>query len=124
MKRRNLFYLLFVSTVIVIRLGVFFVPNVDFTFLDFVLHHFWFGILLISVSFLFMKKKHFRIILFAIGCGLFVDELAFMMMGAGGDNEYWGWLSVGGTILIGCIVGIFRKNLLIFIQKPFKDKIL
>ena len=123
MKRENVLFLLMFVTILIVRLGVFFIPNVDVMVGEFIIHHFWFGILLMMIGW-FVRKRYIGIVLFAMGLGLFIDEFVFMLFGAGGDVEYWGWFSVGCVgILIG-FVFFLRGRIFYFMQKPFKGKIL
>jgi len=113
MKRKDLFYLIFFLTILIIRISIFLVPNIDIKFFDLVIHHFWFGILLISISIFIQKKYNLKkIYTFAIGLGLVIDELIFILLGAGGDKIYWGLLPLLGTILL--VIGIFliRKKII------------
>ncbi len=120
MKRKNLLYLSFILTIVIIRVGVFLIPGVDITVGKFILHHFWFGVLLLMINF-FIKEGRFnqKFILFGIGLGLFLDELIFMLLGGGGDLQYWNIYSVIGTMLIVLLIFFLRGEILGFYTKTF-----
>jgi hypothetical protein len=108
MKRENLFYLVFVLAIVVIRLLVFLIPEVDFKIGEIVIHHFWIGAILIVLGFLFLKT---RIYLFGIGFGLAIDQVVFLVLGGGGDSEYWAFPSLVGVVVLAVVVYLFRKKL-------------
>lgn len=109
MKKENSLFILIVCTVLVIRLSVFLVPNIDIHVGDINIHHFWFGIILILIS-LLVSKRSPKFWLWGIGIGLAIDQLFFMLLGAGTDTEYWAGASVYGAIICLIIVFILRKK--------------
>jgi len=107
MKKENLFYLIFIITIIIIRLGVFLIPNVDITVSNVIIHHFWIGLVILIIG-LFLKNN-FKIYSIAIGFGLLADQLVFIILESTGDNEYWALPSVLGTIIL-AVVFYFIKG--------------
>jgi hypothetical protein len=122
MKRENLFCLLIILTIIIARISVIIVPEVDIRFLDIIIHHFWFGVILLFIGLIISKKKEYlKIFLYGIGIGLIIDQLVFMILGAGKDKQYWALPSLLGTIIITIIIWKFRLKITNFIlQKGVK----
>ena len=102
------------STILVTRLSVFLIPEVDVTFGGIIIHHFWFGAILLLGALFIPENNPFRIWLYAVGSGLFVDQLVFMILGAGNDKEYWSLPSVLGTIVLTGLIFFTRKRLVQF----------
>ena len=105
----NLFFLIFITTIIIIRFGIYAFPNIDLKLGGLIIHHFWFGIILIVVSIL-IKHKNVRLIIFAIGSGLAIDQFVFIVLG-GGDLTYWNALSTMSTIILIMIVFLWREKI-------------
>jgi hypothetical protein len=108
-KKENLFYLIFILTIVLIRVGVFLIPNVDIVFWNVVIHHFWFGVVLL-IAWLLIKENKIGIYSFGIGSGLMVDQLAFILLGSGGDFEYWG-PSLLGAVVLAVLIYFFRRKI-------------
>ena len=101
-----------ILTIIITRMSIMIMPEIDLKFLDIVIHHFWIGIILIIISFLIPKQKsHFKILLYGIGAGLIIDQLIFMILGTGKDEEYWALPSFLGAIIIALIIYPIRRKL-------------
>ena len=111
MKRENLFYLLVLVTILISRISIIIVPEVDIKFLNIIIHHFWFGVILMAIGFLIPKQKtSSKIWLYGIGAGLIIDQLVFMLLGAGQDKEYWALPSLLGTIIIASVIFPIRQK--------------
>lgn len=113
MKRSNAFYLIFVLTILIIRLEVFLSPTNKMIVYGIRINHFLIGVVLILIS-LFLSKSFnlSKIILFPIGLGIVADELIFMIFGNRTINDYWSVYSITGLILSMAIIFMFRKKLL------------
>jgi|TARA_Y100000310_G_C20000184_1_gene498125 peptidoglycan/LPS O-acetylase OafA/YrhL len=121
MKRENLFYLILIVTILIIRISIIIVPEVDIKFLDIVIHHFWFGVILMIIGVIVPKQKVYpKILLYGIGAGLIVDQLIFMILGAGKDKEYWALPSLLGTIIIVLVIYPIRTKVTNFLLKGTK----
>ena len=101
------------STILVTRLSVFLIPEVDVTVVGLVIHHFWFGAILLFCAFLIPENHSFRMLLYGVGSGLFADQLVFMLLGAGNDKQYWSLPSISGVAVFIVVIFFIRK---IFIQ--------
>lgn len=112
MKKENLFYIAYILTILVIRIGVFLFPQRKIIIDGTIIHHFWIGVILVLI-FLIIPKIYnsFRMILFSIGLGIITDELIFMILGGGTVQEYWSIYSVSGTIILAAITFVIRKEI-------------
>ena len=88
-------------TVLVARLSVVFFPGREIKVFDFVIHHFWYGIVILVLAYLLPKDiKLLRFMILGIGLGFVLDELVFMILGGGDDVAYWAPLSLAGTVIL------------------------
>lgn len=111
MKKENIFYLILVLTILVIRTWVFFFPLRRIIISGVLINHFWLGIILILFSLLLPKKYlKLRVVAFPIGLGLIIDELIFIILGGGTVNDYWSIYSLSGVIILMVIVFILRSK--------------
>ena len=118
MKRENLFYILVLATILISRIYIIIVPEVDVKFLNIIIHHFWFGVISMAIGFLIPKQKVYsKIWLYGIGAGLIIDQLVFMVLGAGQDKEYWAPPSLLGTIIIALVIFPIRQKITNFLLK-------
>ncbi len=119
MKNENRFYLIIVLTILIMRLSkLIFLQNIHFSINGIIIHHFWFGLVLLLIGFFIPKKKKIaKILLSGIGLGLVIDESIFMILGGGLDREYWKLPSVIGAVLVAIIVYPFRKRIEEFLLK-------
>ena len=113
MKKEDIFWFIVFITIIITRAGVMLFPNKNIYFFGLLVHHFWAGIFLIIISLLIHKSNLLKLFLYSIGTGLVVDQLVFIILGAGGDAEYWANLSVYGTLLVLFIVYMARKKMVV-----------
>ena len=107
----NELFLIALATVLAIRLGVKLIPNKDVKIFGVIIHHFWMGVALVVIGWFLPNIAYVSVLIFAIGLGLIADHLIYMILGAGGDKEYWakGSLIGAGAMLI--LVFIFRSQL-------------
>lgn len=119
MKKENVFYLLCIFTVLIVRTGVFLFPANKIIVLGTVIHHFWIGLAIIIVIFLFLRRYWiFRTIFLPIGLGLFADEFFYIIFGAGPVfPNYWSWYSLGGAVFFCALIFGYRKRILAKIYK-------
>lgn len=119
MKKENFFYLTLLLTIIFIRISILILPEVDIRFLNVVIHHFWLGVILIMLSLSIQKQKvYIKILVYGIGFGLILDQLIFMILGAGKDKEYWALPSLLGTVIMIVVVFPIRAKLTSFFKNP------
>src|SRR3989344_1809041 len=115
LQKSTLFFILFVSTILVTRLSVFLIPELDVTFGGIIIHHFWFGAILLLGALFIPKNNSIKMLLYAVGSGLFADQLVFMLLGAGNDKEYWSLPSLLGTVVITGLIFFTRKRSIQFL---------
>ncbi|MAG78228.1 hypothetical protein CL616_02570 [archaeon] len=88
-------------TILILRVSVLLVPEVDVTFFNVIVHHFWFGIPIFVLGY-FLRKSW----ILGVGLGFMIDQLFFLLLGGGGDIEYWGLPSMSGVlVLVGLLLG-------------------
>ena len=111
MKKDNLFYLIIVFTIFVIRLIVFLYPK-HLIINGILIHHLWTGILLIIITILFFRKNdNFRLIFMGAGLGFIIDELGSMISGGEDFPQYWALYSILSVVFLLIIVYIFKKKI-------------
>lgn len=103
----NEFFLIFLSTVVVTRLFLYFKPTPAPTIKGFRTHHWMYGILGLFIGFI----THY-LPLYAIGLGLFVDELTYLLIGGKNHEDNYSAISLIGTIIF-VVLAFFSRNFLI-----------
>ncbi len=112
-KNANIFYLIFILTIILIRIWIFWFPLRKIIISGIRINHFWVGVILISFLFFISKSYHLlKIVIFSIGLGVITDELVFMIIGNRTINDYWSIYSVFSVIIVMVLVFVFRKRLI------------
>jgi VanZ family protein len=115
MKKENIFYLLFLATILAIRTWVFFFPQRKLIIDGTTIHHFWTGLLLALVAILLSRSctscTKLSLILFSVGSGLVADESIYIALGGRTVSEYWAISSVIGAIVMAVVVFLARKKL-------------
>jgi hypothetical protein len=120
MKNGNFLYLITLATVFISRLSVIISPNTDTVIFGTIIHHFWYGFIFIILGLLVpVPKKLLKTLFYGIGLGLVIDQLFFMLLGAGGDYEYWKLASLVGPIIILFIFFFFRNKTTELLTKYF-----
>ena len=111
----NIFFSIIVATVLTIRLSVYLVPNKDVIVFGKVVHHMWFGVLLVLMACLAPIKVPFvTAITSAVGLGLIADHIVYMLLGAGGDDKYWSHSSLLGVLVVLVLLFLLRTQLFAF----------
>ena len=107
----NELFLITLATVLIIRLGVKLFPDKDVTLFGIIIHHFWMGVVLVGIGWFLPNIAYVSVLIFGVGLGLIADHLIYMILGAGGDEEYWakGSLIGAGAMLV--LVFIFRSQI-------------
>jgi type III secretory pathway component EscT len=104
MINANIFFLIFFITISLTRIFLFFKPIASPTIANFRLHHYMFGILGILIG--FYAKSVF---IYAFGLGLFIDELAFLIIRGKNHSDNYSYKSILGTLFFVIIIFIFRN---------------
>jgi hypothetical protein len=108
----NYFFIIYVLTVLVTRIFLFLYPTPAPTIGSFRTHHYMFGIAGIIIG-LFLRS----IAIYAVGIGLFVDELSFLLIKGKSHSDNYSGMSLLGTVIF-VIVGYFLKR---YLMLPFQN---
>jgi len=123
MRKSNLFYFIFILTILTARIAIIIVPEVDMPFFGVIIHHFWFGATFLLVGLILSKKyETVKIYLSAVGTGLMVDQFFFIILGAGKDKEYWSLFSLLGAFFLAIIVYFLKTKITSFILRRHYKK--
>lgn len=115
-KKENLFYFIFLVTILLLRGWIIVTPEVDVYFFGVLIHHFWCGVVLLLIAFIIPgERRLIRMFLFAIGLGVAVDEFVFILLGAGREEEYWALPASLGTIALVIFIFSMKKKLTDFV---------
>lgn len=122
MKKGNLLFSVSLLTVVIARISVLIVPNVDIYVFGINFHHFWLGLIIVLLSLILIRARSvLGLIIFGFGLGLMIDQFVFMILGGGGDNEYWSSIPFVGVVIMVVIFFIVRNRVSDFY---FRDSIL
>lgn len=120
MKKENRFYLIFISTILTLRLWVYLFPLRKIIINGAIIHHFWIGILLLIVT-LLLQKRYNNIgiveILFPISLGIISDELVYILIGGNTVSEYWSVYSVCGVAALSIMTFVLKDKFMKFFYK-------
>jgi len=116
MEKQNLFYIVFVLTILLFRIFLFLFPalDIDVIILGFEIHHIGFGLIIVLIG-LVMPNKHpvLKTIVFAVGFGMVIDEVIFIALGAGKvATNYWAPASLIGTAILAISIFPLRKRIM------------
>lgn len=102
----HIFFFVFLITIILTRIVLYFHPTSSPTFVKFRLHHYMYGIVLIIFGLIFHK-----LLLYGIGWGLFIDELTYLLIRGKTHADNYSTASLIGTIIFMIIIFILKSNL-------------
>ena len=105
MKKEDKLFLISFITIILVRISVFVNP-VHLIIFGIIIHHFWIGLALMLIGFMYREK--IRLLCLGVGVGLMIDEFGFMINGGGSFTEYWSLYSIISVIVL---LGIFYLGL-------------
>lgn len=106
MKSENFVFSIFLYTIIAVRIFLYLKPLPSPTIKGFRFHHWMFGLFLIWISFLLKI-----LILYAVGLGLFADELTYILIKGKTHAHNYSKISIFGTIFVVAIVYFLRSEL-------------
>ncbi len=107
MTNSNQFFVILLSTIIVIRLFLFIKPIASPTIGHFRIHHYMYGIIGILIGLL----AH-SILIYAIGIGLFIDELTYLIIKRKDHKDNYSKASLFGTLIFVIVVYFLRDYLI------------
>jgi hypothetical protein len=102
----NWFFLVFLATIIMVRILLFIKPTAAPTINGFRTHHYMYGLFGIAISFLIHS-----LVLYAIGLGLFIDELTYLFIGGKTHKDNYSVASLTGTLVFIVFIYIFRTHI-------------
>lgn len=108
MTPSNEFFLIFLGTILIVRLFLFLKPIASPTIGGFRIHHYMYGIVAVLVG-LFIHST----ILYAVGLGLYIDELAYLIIGGKTHADNYSAKSLVGTALFVSIVFVCKEYLVL-----------
>ncbi len=120
MERKNYFFVIFLLTIVVVRVFLYLHPVSGPTFTGIRVHHYAYGILAIIISFFFSSLT-----LFAVGLAFFIDELTYLLIGGTTHQDNYSLVSLAGTVGFSFLVFFIRGFLAKLIrsnspQSPYK----
>lgn len=103
----TIFFIIFLSTVVITRIFLFVKPTPSPTLKGFRIHHWMYG-----VVFIIFGIAVSSIIFYAIGLGLFIDELTYLLIRGKTHEDNYSSVSLIGTISFVVLVYIFKGSLM------------
>jgi hypothetical protein len=100
------FFLIFIFTILIVRTALFLHPFPSPTVKNFRFHHWMYGVAIITISFFTSSGT-----LLAIGVGLFVDELTFLLIKGRTHEDNYSIKSLAGTAAFIMLSFLFREQL-------------
>ena len=105
----NYFFLTFLATVAITRLFIFVYPVPAPTFGKFRTHHYMYGLVGILAGLVLHS-----VLIYAIGLGLFIDELTYLLMRGKDHQDNYSKISLLGTLFFVIIVFVFKDYLILW----------
>lgn len=109
----NLLFVVFVITILITRVGLYVggvysddPDKMGLTVKEFRVHHYMYGLVIAPVGLLVSS-----IPVFAVGLGLFVDELTYLLGGGKNHSDNYSWWSLTGTFILVLVVFFSRSYL-------------
>lgn len=101
------FFLVFIATLLITRIFLYFRPIASPTVGSFRLHHYMYGVvgMILGIAFNILT-------LFAIGLGLFIDELTYLLIGGKTHEDNYSKTSLIGTLIF-VIIFFFTQTYLL-----------
>jgi hypothetical protein len=111
MEIKSYFLVIFVITILTIRIFLYIKPTPGPTILGFRTHHYMYGLVLAPIGIVFSS-----VTIYAVGVGLFVDELGYLLIGGKThEDNYSKWsLILLGSFMV--IIFFMRKQLLFWLN--------
>ncbi|MES3031691.1 MAG: hypothetical protein V4699_00400 [Patescibacteria group bacterium] len=105
----NSFFIIFLSTVLITRFFLFIKPTPSPIVGNFRVHHYMYGIIGIVIGLLIHS-----VFVYAIGLGLFIDELTYLIIKGKDHKDNYSKVSLFGTLIFVIIVYFLRDYLILF----------
>lgn len=101
------FFAIFIITILITRVFLYFNPIPSATIKGFRVHHYMYGFIIAPVGILLGN-----VAIYAVGVGLFVDELGYLIIGGKTHEENYSKISLVLLTISIILTYIFRKQLL------------
>lgn len=102
------FFPIFALTIALTRIALYIRPTASPTIGSFRLHHYMYGIVAAALG-----LASGSVVLYAIGLGLFVDELAYLLIRGKGHRDNYSPASLFGTLAFALLVFFLQRYLLL-----------
>ena len=109
MKTSNEFFLIFLETILLVRIFLFLKPISSPNVGKFRIHHYMYGFIGILLGLVFNF-----LFIYAVGVGLFIDELAYLLINGKTHADNYSTISLLGTLFFIIIIYVFREKLIFF----------
>jgi len=107
MSQGSVFFLIVLITVLTVRTALYIRPMSGPTLAGVRIHHYVYGLIAIGIGLLLDS-----LIVYGIGFGLFIDELAFLLLRGKTHEDNYSKLSLIGTAFFLLLTFLFRDYLL------------
>jgi len=87
-KKQIQLSIILILTILITRITTLYLIDPDIIFKGFELHHIYYGILLLTLTLIFLRKKKQFAPLIIISIGLIIDELEYTIRGFGNSATY------------------------------------
>lgn len=104
------FFFVFLATILITRFVLYVHPMPSPSIGGFRLHHYMYGLALLTVGYALGSA-----IIFAVGLGLFVDELTYLLMGGKTHADNYSMISLLGTLMFIVLVFFLKDYIVAFI---------
>lgn len=101
------FFTIFLITILTTRFFLYFKPIPSPVIKGIRLHHYMYGLALIPIGLLFRN-----ITMYAIGLGLFIDELSYLFLKGKNHKDNYSLLSLAGTAFFVVLIYILKEQLI------------
>lgn len=106
----NQFFFIFLTTILVTRLLVYLFPIPAPTIRNFRIHHYMYGVVILILGLTLDS-----ILVFAVGLGLFTDELTYLLIGGKTHKDNYSKISLLGTAGFIAVIFLLRNYLVSFV---------
>jgi hypothetical protein len=107
LKPSDLFFIVFLATILVTRIALYIRPTASPTIDGFRLHHYMYGIVIAIIGVLCKN-----IVVFSIGLGLLIDEIPYLIIHGKTHKDNYSEKSLAGVLILTLIV-LLARNFLI-----------
>jgi len=105
------FIIIFISTILIIRLFLYFKPISSPTIEGFRLHHYMYGLILIPIGMLLTN-----ITIYAVGLGLLINEFPYILLKGKNHKDNYSIKSLLGVLMLMIVVVLLKDYLIFFYE--------